>query len=307
QDASSDVAYSRAQETVELLLLPLPKEGLKPRTYPYHRLRLLFGLEPDPAAPDDAEAAALAARAAVAAAADADRPRALLAAFRRLAALDEIGLRPATLPDGGGDSLFPADDDCRVLLATVTGIVLKPGTDGKLALDGKPLVDPTVRPSHVATSTIQELTCGGACCAAPAPAPPPPPPPPDDALFLPVDAGGPRIASAALTRAAVVMQATAKLAQHSVTPAAFSVSRFDPARGWTAMKIGSATVDAANRIMLAVGTRAAGAVVRVIARGTGPTPVLGEGLVPLAGAVGGPPGTADDGHDFVIMLPRSHP
>jgi hypothetical protein len=43
--------------------------------------------------------------------------------------------------------------------------------------------------------------------------------------------------------------------------------------------------------------------VRVVVRGTGPTPVFGANpQVPLAGLVGGPPGGEDDGHDAVLML-----
>jgi len=45
--------------------------------------------------------------------------------------------------------------------------------------------------------------------------------------------------------------------------------------------------------------------VRLIVKGTGPTPVFGaDPLVPLAGVVGGPPGTADDGHDAVLTFPN---
>ena len=40
---------------------------------------------------------------------------------------------------------------------------------------------------------------------------------------------------------------------------------------------------------------------RLIARGTGATPLLGANHVPLAGGVGGVPGTKHDGHDFVFM------
>ena len=43
--------------------------------------------------------------------------------------------------------------------------------------------------------------------------------------------------------------------------------------------------------------------VRVIVRGTGPTPVFGaRPRVPLAGLVGGPAGGEDDGHDAVLTL-----
>src|SRR5262249_39943766 len=46
---------------------------------------------------------------------------------------------------------------------------------------------------------------------------------------------------------------------------------------------------------------------RVILRGIGPTSLLRRRngrLVPLAGGVGDPPGSADDGHDVAAMLRR---
>ena len=45
----------------------------------------------------------------------------------------------------------------------------------------------------------------------------------------------------------------------------------------------------------------------MIASGTGPYPLLGRighNRIPLAGAVGGPPGTAHNGNDFVFMFKR---
>jgi hypothetical protein len=63
--------------------------------------------------------------------------------FRRFAALDEIDLSPLQ------------DKDVVVVLANLTAITLKK-TDGKLSLGGAN-VDVSVRPSHVAATTIQEL------------------------------------------------------------------------------------------------------------------------------------------------------
>jgi hypothetical protein len=42
--------------------------------------------------------------------------------------------------------------------------------------------------------------------------------------------------------------------------------------------------------------------VRFLARGTGQVPLLGADLIPLAGGADSPPGTADDGHDYVHMF-----
>jgi hypothetical protein len=44
------------------------------------------------------------------------------------------------------------------------------------------------------------------------------------------------------------------------------------------------------------------ATLRVVARGTGQTPLLGEDGVPFAGGPESPPGTEHDGHDFVVMI-----
>ena len=97
-------AYSRVFETVELLLRP----GLAPAVvYPYHRLRLLFALEP----PVEEEGAIVAgdqevidARAAILALPPVDQPAAYLDAFRRFAAFDEIDLRPAMSEDDNARS-----------------------------------------------------------------------------------------------------------------------------------------------------------------------------------------------------------
>jgi hypothetical protein len=71
--------------------------------------------------------------------------------------------------------------------------------------------------------------------------------------------------------------------------------------------VSARTTDRGGRaVRLELATGFGGNLVRVIARGTGPSPLLGAAaLVPLAGAVGGPPGTAEDGHDFVLMVKRS--
>ena len=173
EGGGSEVACSRAQETVELLLVP----GPAPDAYDlYPRLRLLFGLDPARQADDEQPPAwdpdgARAERARIVALPAADQAAEFLAAFRRFAAMDEMDLGPATTDDGAVTP-FPAGDDTRVLLAEVTAIVLKPGAiDGAMVLDSA-TVDNTVRPSHVATRTIQELLCGTRCaCDAQAPAP----------------------------------------------------------------------------------------------------------------------------------------
>jgi hypothetical protein len=83
-----------------------------------------------------------------------------LQALRKFAALDEIDLQPAKSSDDTTRLLFPAPGDSPVVLADITGITLdRSGTNGSLKLTGG-TVDVTVRPTHVATATLQELLCG---------------------------------------------------------------------------------------------------------------------------------------------------
>lgn len=290
--AETDTAYSRAFETVEVRLRP----GKAPVTVPpYHRLRLLFMLEdPRPAAgpPSAEDQQVLDERSRILALPTAQQPAAYLAAFRRFAALDEIDLKTS------GGSLFPAPDDAPVVLADVTDIALAGSADARTVTPGT--IDPSVRPSHVATSTIQELLCGPlfGAPAAPAPAPAPTPAPP------PAEAEGPRVDRASVTRddSQISFTTTAALHEATVTPRAFSVTSFDDG-AWTVLEVTTATFNAAdNRVTLRLGEEPGHGLLRLIAYGAGPTPLLGTNRIPLAGAVGGPPGTKHDGHDFVVML-----
>jgi hypothetical protein len=122
------------------------------------------------------------------------------------------------------------------------------------------------------------------------------------------DAGGPRIdpKSIRLEGEAVVLTANKRLSKASVAPMAFSVSAYDLRDGWHDVEVRATRLDTAQRkVRLELATGFGGNLVRVIARGTGPSPLLGTDLVPLAGEAGGPPGGTENGHDFVIMLKRS--
>jgi hypothetical protein len=160
-DARS-VAHSRVVETVELLLLPGAAPQRTEPPLPYHRLRLLFGLEP--AHTDDggtvlpADQEVLDARDAILGLPAADQPAAHLDAFRRFAALDVVDLRPAPAADGEAMTLVPGAEPGDVVLAEITDLTLL-GEPGAWRLDSGN-VDVTVRHAHVATATIQELLCG---------------------------------------------------------------------------------------------------------------------------------------------------
>ena len=186
------------------------------------------------------------------------------------------------------------------MVADVADIrVLPNGTASSLA-EPMPTIEVTVRPAAVATSTIQELLCGPLFAPATAPSPIPVPRP---------DAGGPRIdrSKVNLTRPRQIsLTASSPLDASSVAPEAFSVRGYDSTEGWNTLEIRSASADAAGTALtLNLREDATAPLIRIVARGTGDAPLLGRNQVPLAGAVGDPPGSADDGHDFVFMLRRS--
>jgi hypothetical protein len=295
-----DAAFSRVSETIELLLRP----GKAPaKDLGYHRLRILFSLEDD--APRYSEVKTR--RDAILALPLEKQPRAYLDAFREFAALDEIDLAPQADESGATSSLFP-EDPTEVVLADVAGVHVRPatgaGATGWAIADPLPVPNVRVRRSHVATATIQELLCGPLFAGALSPRPDPESPEPGEN-----DDSGPRVIPKSVritSRRRIGMTLTAPADPASVTPAQFSVTAYTSEDGWSTLDIADVKLDAAGTAVVVdlkdpIG---GGRLVRLIARGTGPQPILGTDLVPLAGGVGGPAGSANDGHDFVIMLRR---
>jgi hypothetical protein len=304
---SAGTAYSRAFETVEIKLVPGPAPA---RTYPYHLLRLLFGID-EPSGPEltEDEQAVLDALATIAGLLSAEQPRAFLAAFRRFAALDVIALRPGQSADLSRTLLFPGDEDAPVVIAALE-LQLEPaeGSGSALRLTFA-AIDPTVRPSHVATSTIQELNLWRSA----------------PTVIAEVDVPeGPRIDRSSVaftvsdrplpesvrpidsTGAMVQFKAVGDLDEHTVKPAAFSMTYLDPKNrreeGWQPMTIQSASLEGRVVTLKVTPLPPVGARVRLIAHGTGPTPLLGKEGVPLFGATDDPPqGTRYDGNDFIHM------
>jgi hypothetical protein len=304
-----DTAYSRAQETIDLRLEPTLAPA--PPADPYHRLRLLFGLAGprlEDGAPVPADQEVLDRLDGIRAADPDARGALALEAFRRLAAHDAADLRPGTR-DGAGEpsARYPADDRPPVLLAAVTVRLRRRAEERRWSVEEID-IDNGVRPAHVATRTIQELLCaallgdgaaepaggdGAAATAAPAPR-------------AAEDAGGPRVEpdSVSFRDGTVEFRVSAQLAARSVGPDAFEVVTFDRRRGWVRREIEQVGYDGRRRrVSVRLGEGADGEVLRLVVRGTGATPLLGGDLVPLAGAVGGPPGTSHQGHDFILMLP----
>jgi hypothetical protein len=150
-------------------------------------------------------------------------------------------------------------------------------------------VDNSVRPSHVATTTIQDLLCGPAF----------------GTLGSSEADTGPRVDRDSvifLTDKSIQFTVDKELQNSSVQTAAFSVSTFDTTQGWQVIKINDAKYsgDETKTVDLSLDAALSG-LVRLIVFGTGPTPLLGTDLAPLAGAVGGPKGTPHNGNDFVDM------
>jgi len=250
EGGATGTAYSRVFETVEIFLRP----GSAPeRSLPYHRLRLLFGLDQPRV---DEDGAVVEADQAVL-----DAP-ANLDSFRRFAALDEIDL---TLPDA---------EEYPVALANLNAITLSKSASGLTLAGGS--VDVSVRPAHVATAAAQELLCGKL-----------------------ESRGGPVAdpTSVHLDEAAQTLsfQASTALAAASVQAAAFSLTCFDETTGWQTAAINSTSYDDATRtVSIGFAGPLGGTLVRFIANGSGPQPLLGANLIAL-----------NNGNDFVHTQERS--
>jgi hypothetical protein len=282
--SSTSTAYSRVFETVEMHLVPGldPDPGAAPAPRPYHRLRLLFGLDAAITGSAD-DIAIVAERAGIETLAVGEQPTAYLAAMRRYAARDSADLQPLTEVDTGNVLLFPAADNTPVVIASVTGITLT-----KQANAGWQLTAATVsidmRRTVIDTGTIQELLSGPALvtpAAGPAPAGP-------KALPDSVTMKGRTIT--------ISFADSDPLNPNSVTKLGFKVTVLGPT-GWPPIAVDNAVVDATNTtVTLTLHATPAGDVLRLVVFGTGPNPILGQapGNLPLGGGV-----------DFVHMIALS--
>jgi len=285
--AQNDTAFSRVFETVELLLRP----GLStPKDPGCHRLRTLFQLESDSPAYPEVKTR----RQQIQALPVDQQPTAYLQALREFAALDEIDLKPQQATETRPASSFP-EDPSEVVLADVADIVVAAGAAGDWVV-ATPVPTPlvTVRPSHIATATIQELLCGPLFTGAAAGPPGPPPAP------VPT---GPTVTDAQLAPKSVTFTTSRKIAAATLEPVAFSVSDYDDDDGWNVVDIKTVTQRNDGSIRIDLKEAPAGNYVRLIIHGTGSSPLLAaDDYVPL-GAPGA--GGADDGVDYVKMFKRS--
>lgn len=279
-----ETAYSRVFETVELLLRP----GLTPaRDLGYHRLRVLFQIEAD----SDAYADVKVRREAIQALDAAAQPAAYLQALREYAALDAIDLKPQAATATEPASIFP-EDPTEVVLADLDGVAVKAGADGTWSMV-TPAPEPNVkvRRTLIATATIQELLCGPLMCCG-AGAPPRPAPGPQ---------AGPTIVDAKLAGKVITLKPSHALARGSVNAKAFSIQKLTD-EGWTAVPIKSVTPHDDGTIAIDL-KDAPREVVRLVARGTGATPLVSAHDYTPLGATGRT--AKDDGNDFVMMFRKT--
>jgi hypothetical protein len=278
--------YSRVVETSKLTLRP---GGCICREHPYHRVRVLLGID-DVGDCDGPGDHALCARDRVAAAPPGDRPQLLLKEFRALAALDSADIAPPTQPLTGDPTLYPVlEDGAPVALACVKVVV--DDSSGCLEVVGVQ-VDPTCRTALLPTATIQELLCGLA-----------------PAVIGPVadDAGGPRVRCVEWSddETSCTIHLTKPLNQGSAGRRAVHITSLSH-RGWVDEDIDVVHYKPGEmKIVVTLADAPAYDTVRLIIRGTGPTPIFGEHpAVPLAGMIDDPPGSRNDGHDAVLVFEK---
>lgn len=291
EGATRDTAYSRFVEGLQLELRPAAAPAVPPPAS--HRLLLLLDREaPRPAEgggidPDDA--ALLAARDTALALPPAERAAAWRALLAEAAARDAADRAPPAVAEDTPATPYAVAEPADLALGEVLGVRLEPAPGG-----GWTVTAGTVRIGARATLLPTALLQGLV-----ADAPPPP-----------ADAGGPRFdpAASVLEDTRLTLSVGAPLLDTTVTAAAFALSQFDATTGWSVLATPVPTYDpVAGTVTLEPAAAFAGTLVRVIARGTGPEPLLGADGVPLAGARGGPPGSRDEGHDFVQTITRTQP
>jgi hypothetical protein len=283
-DASFDTAYSRAIERGHPRIAAGPAPDEPPPWYP--RLRQFFG---QIAATDPLVLAAFTDIDGVTAA---ERPARCLQWFRHLAAEDTMALGPE---EGAGWSAV-AGDGC----VPLAQLELHLGPDRMVVVDGadSSTVDNHVRPSHVRTRTIQELLCHhhGAGAATDPADPVGPADPVDPAAGAPPQAED----SATIAGRTVTVVFTRPLDESTISTDAFTVSvlRSD---GWNQANVIQTALDA-DGVTVRIGLSGAprSRPVRIVARGTGPEPIMGADARVLSGIAGDPYIPA--GADAALMI-----
>ena len=204
----------------------------------------------------------------------------------------------------GSSTLFAQDEPADVVLADLAGLTLTVGADGTRTASIA-AIDTSVRTSHVPTTTVTDLltaAVNGSATSGGAAGP---------------DAGGPRLQptcgwdgdTATVTVVGDVLEGT--LTQ-GITVQSFDASATTPQ--WAPLSFTPSFDQPSQTLTIDTNASAvlsAGDWVRIVVWGTGATPVMGPGAaaadppVPLAGPVGGPPGSVGLGHDVAFILQRS--
>jgi hypothetical protein len=279
--------YSRVVERAVLeLVRGTPDNGVPP----YHRVRVLLGLE-DVGEDDEAGDEAWRCREELAACPAEHRAQALLRHFRCLAAKDAADWHPSRLVGDYAPNLFPVeDDDSGVVLACIT-VTVRDESGCPEIVDL--VVDTCRRPTLVPTTVLQDLVCGLA--------------PGLIGTYADADGGGPKLIPDSVTWSedarVLTFRVTADLVPGSVRRAVKLTSLAE--REWVEEDLmGPPRYDDSTRtIVVELADRPVNPLVRLLVRGTGSTPVYGSSPVaPLAGIVGGPPGTVHEGRDAVLTL-----
>ncbi|MFJ6484791.1 hypothetical protein ACIQK6_32390 [Streptomyces sp. NPDC091682] len=285
--------FSRTVETARITIRTSEPDHWRP----YHRVRVLLGL--DEAAPSDpAGQEALRAAHEVAHAPAHLRARELLKAFRRLAAEDATEQAPQR---EDGDACPPrapmTEDHAAVALARLTVELTEYDECVRI---GEVRVEPAVRDVILPTTTIQELVCGLA--------------PGVLGSGTVEDAGGPRLIPETLKwgreNTRLTFDITVPLAKGSAEPEGVEITSLSRhGRGWATDEVAAIGLSPDRRqVWVDLDQRPAYETVRIRIRGTGPKPLYGAAPhhVPFAGVVGGPPGTRHEGHDAVVTtdMPR---
>ncbi|KRE60001.1 hypothetical protein ASG92_22215 [Arthrobacter sp. Soil736] len=298
--------YSRILESCRIELRPGPCPA---PTLQFPRVRMLLGLLPlaeGDSAIAEAARDAWHARREVAAAEPANRARALRDQFREMAALDTLspGHDCGTGPDCTTGQhcgkcmdhfrLFPVSDDNAVVLAGIEIEVRDSGVQTEI-LNLRILYGH--RNTLVPSSVIQELTCGEAPAL----------------LHLPgaVTGEAPQVIGDKVTASpdgrTLTIPVTKPLHRRSVQPRAVLVSTLGE-HGWVEEDTANVIYDDAEGpaiIAELVRSLPDDAIIRLVIKGTGPTPVYGsDPAVPLAGVSGRRAGPSDDGRDAVLTFPN---
>ena len=274
--------YSRVVERVRFdLVLGHPQEQCPP----YHRVRVLLGLD-TLGTDDEPGKQALVARNEVLAASGASRARELLWQVRCLAAVDAAEWQPAG--DACDQALFPTDDGAGVVLGCVH-LTVRDESGCPDIVEARP--DTCCRATLMPTSVIQELTCALA----------------PGLIGADGEVGtGPQAVPDSIEwgpgATEFSFRVTADLLPATLTRTAVQVCSLAES-GWVVEDLEHRPRYEAStkRVTVRLADRPVHRLVRVVVQGTGPTPVYGaDPTVPLAGVVGDDPGTTGQGRDAVL-------